>query len=200
VPLHFLDANVQQADRRIADAQNGMTENRTHHGELNQVLGVAFKIGAKVQNHAFADLRRKQARDGGTVDPRQRFQHELCHGHKRAGISRRHDARRLALRDGVDGKAHARRPPLPERQRRLQFVRNDIRRVAYLAYVLERRITRDQRLEARFVADEKIRNFRVTLARQRCARHDDLGPAIAAHRVQGDDGFIGYRHGTPILG
>ena len=54
VPLHLLGADVQQADGRLGQAQHGAREDLAHDRELDQVVGVAFDIGAEVEHHAFA--------------------------------------------------------------------------------------------------------------------------------------------------
>src|SRR5207245_7582474 len=70
VSLQILRADVEQPDRRLHQTKNSSSEDVTHQGELNQVLLVAFNIGAEVQHHAFAPPGRKKRRDRRPIDAR----------------------------------------------------------------------------------------------------------------------------------
>src|SRR5205823_11376815 len=54
VALHIFRTDVEQPDCRLYQSKNRPREDITHQSELDEVLLVAFDIGAEVQHHAFA--------------------------------------------------------------------------------------------------------------------------------------------------
>ena len=58
--LQFLGSDVQEADRRRAQAQQNLGEHAAHDGEFSKVLGVAFEIGAEVEHHRLTPAGRNE--------------------------------------------------------------------------------------------------------------------------------------------
>ena len=89
VSLQILRADIEQADRRLDQPEDRAGEDIAHQRELNEVLVVAFDIGAEIQHHALAAPGRKKRRNCRAVDPRQHLEHEFGDRHQRAGIAGR---------------------------------------------------------------------------------------------------------------
>jgi hypothetical protein len=105
--LHFLAADVEDADQRLGAAEDGAREDVAQRGKLHEVVGIAFNIGAEVEHHALAAQGREKAGDGRPMDARQRAQHELGDGQQCAGVARRHDASSLSALHSLAGQMHA---------------------------------------------------------------------------------------------
>src|SRR5579883_3494 len=60
IALEILDADIEQSDRRLQQAKHGPREDIAHQSELDEIVGVAFDIGAEIEHDAFAALRREE--------------------------------------------------------------------------------------------------------------------------------------------
>ena len=94
---------------------------RPHEGELNELAGIGTDIGAHIEHDAFRIDRGPDRSDGRTVNPLDRPQAKLGHGHERASIAGGDDGIGMVVADGLDGEPHARLPTPPaERLARLR--------------------------------------------------------------------------------
>jgi hypothetical protein len=76
--LELFGADVEQPHSRSFDPQHGSCIGRAHDRELNQVLGIALGVGAKVEHdHVGLAERREKRGERGAVDSRHRPQREL---------------------------------------------------------------------------------------------------------------------------
>ena len=72
--LEFFVADVEQTDSRIDPAKHGMREDSPHHGEIDQVISIAFDICAEIEEHALATSGRKDSGNGWPVNLGQHTQ------------------------------------------------------------------------------------------------------------------------------
>ena len=106
--LHFLDADIEQPDRGLVDAEQCARHARAHQRELDELAGIGADIGANVEHDALALDGRPDGGDGRAVDAFKRLQAELRHDHQRAGIAGRHGGVGAAVSHRLEAKPHAR--------------------------------------------------------------------------------------------
>ena len=185
VALEAFGADVENADRRLLQAQDVAREDLAHDGELHQVVGVAFHVRTEVEHDAFPAPGRKTAGDGGTVDARQHLEGEHGHGHQRPGVAGGNQPRRLARADGVDGEAHTRIAPGAQGQGRFFVVADHAVGVAHLGCAIYAGEAVQQRRQAPFVAKEQEVHLGKTRQREVNPFHDHLRGVVTTHGVQG---------------
>ena len=83
-------------------------DDRTHDGELHEVIVVAVGVSAKVEHHRVTRGRRYGGDDCRTIDARHHAEHEPGSGEQGAGVAGGNAGRRVALLDEVDRDAHRR--------------------------------------------------------------------------------------------
>ncbi len=185
LPLHLLDADVEQPDGRFFEVIQRTRHGRAHHGEIDQLGSIGPDIGTDIEHHAFALQGRPQRSHGRPLDPFQRAQAEPRHRHQRAGIARRNAERRLARLHRLDRVPHARFAAAMAQGLAGLFVHADGNlAMAQLRSLLQRRVSFQKRADHGLVAEQD--EAQVRLAHQR-----DFGPAqhhrsavIAAHSIQ----------------
>ena len=151
----FLAADIQEADMGMRDAANDGGEDRPHQRELDQVLRVAFDVGAEVEHAAFTRPG-WQARDHRRpADALQHPQGDFRHRHQGAGIAGRDDAIGLTVADQVDGLAHAAFTALTQGHRGLVLVSHHAIGVDNAqAAGIDATLAGHHRLQARLIADQ----------------------------------------------
>ena len=178
-------ANVQKADGGLLEAEDRARINLAHDGELHQIFGIALNVGAEVEHHAFAAPGRQKGGDGRPIDTRQGLQHDLGHGHKSAGIARRHHPGGIAIVNRVDGKAHTRPPSVAKRRGGLVLSRDRHLGVADRAHPPELLQPPQQGLNPPLVAEQQEIHLRMPVAGDVGALDHHLRRSVTAHGVQG---------------
>ena len=192
VPLHLLRADVEQAHRRLDEAQHRAGEELPHDGELDQVGGVAHHIGAEVEHHALALEGWKERRDGRPVDPGQGLERDLGHGHQRARVAGRDHTGRRAVAHRVDGQAHARSAAAAQSHGEARLAGDDLIGVMD-GYAAPQAATAAQLPpDPGLVAKDQELDVGIALAGDMGALDDDLRRIIAAHGIERDGQGLGH--------
>ncbi len=108
VTLDVLGADVQQRNAWILDAIDIRSDERAHHGVLEQLLGRRLRVGAEVQHVDGTRLGRNLGYDRRAIDAGQHLENELCRGHQGAGVAGTDTRIRRPVFDEVDRHAHGR--------------------------------------------------------------------------------------------
>ena len=196
--LDVFRTHVEQAHRRTFEPEHGAREGFAHHREIDELVGVAFDVGADVEDHALPAFGRPQRRDRR---PRNAFDHpELIHRHRhqRAGVAGGDDDFGLAVLHGFDGAPHAGLASAAKRQARL-LIHAHIRLGVTHADVLGElgAALSQQFFDSRFVAVHDELYAGMTLYRTSERGYDNGRAGIAAHRVNRNRQFAGHDRNCP---
>ena len=107
VPLDDLLAHIKQTNRGACFSAQGGDKGRTHHGELNQVLGGAIDIGAEVEHEG--GTARSIGQGGGNgraIDAFEGLEHVARDGHECPRVARAHGRLGFPVGDRLEGEAH----------------------------------------------------------------------------------------------
>ena len=141
--LHFLDADIEQADGRALQVEQRAGHRRAHHGQRLQMVRVAADRGAEIEHHRVAACGRPDRRQRRAVDALQHAQAESRHRHQRAGIAGGDRDIGLALFDGVDRLPHRRHlAAAAQRLARLVVHADGDGGVKHLRHLFQRRMLR----------------------------------------------------------
>ena len=189
--LHVFLADVEDADGRPFDAEDGAGERLAHHRKVDKLFGFAFGVGADVEHHGLPAHGRPKHGDGRARDAFDALEHEERHRHQRAGVAgarRRHPPSCAATASsachmrGVAAAAH--------RLARLFLHAARCRaRARFRSVSRQRAMTRKQRLQHRLVAVDEKPRLGMTAARNRGTRKDGRGAGIAAHGINRKNQF-----------
>ena len=182
VALQLLGADIEQADGGGGEAEHGAGEHVAHHGELHQVAHVAQHVGAEVEHHHVAARRGADGGHGRAVDAGQRLDDDLGQRQQRAGIAGRDHASRLAARHRVDRQAHG-GSAQAQRGGGLEVAGDHLGGMTDGAGARRPLVAGQQRQQARLVAHQQEAGTGVPLRRDGQAGDNDVGGAVAPHRV-----------------
>ena len=191
VALHVFGADIENADGRPLEAQDGAREGLAHHREIDQLLGADDDVRADVEHHALAALGRPQRRDGGTRNAFERAELEHRHRHQRAGVAGGDRDFGFLVLHRFDGAPHAGVAAAAQRQARLFLHAHPLGGVADRDAFGELAALVEQRLQLALVAMQDELHRRMAQHRTRQRGHDDAGPGVAAHRVNRDGQIAG---------
>ena len=183
------------------EAEQDLGEDAAHDGELGEVVGVAFEVGAEIEHHRLAARRRQERGQRRPVrafaacawrTSRWRAARRCCRPTRR--VSARPCGRRL------DGQPHARLAAAAQREGRLVvgqhriLGRHDLERLGQALALV------DQRLQPGRIAEQQERRAGIALARDVGAVHDDVGRVVAAHAVERQDDLARAHRDAPPVG
>ena len=194
--LQLLGADVEQLDPGRCDFEHGAGIGGAHDRELDEVLRVAFGVGAKVEHDQVLVAEAGQQRsEGGAVDPRHGAQRELGDGHQRAGVAGRQGGVGMVVLHRVDRHAHRRAARPADRLARL-FARGDcLGRVVDGDRAGDRLVARQLGIDQRLVT-VKVEQERGILATRGGDPGDDCRRAdVASHGVDRDPRAGSHCHG-----
>ena len=139
-------------------------------------------------------LRRQLRRDRGTVDARQRLQHEARDRHQRAGVAGRHARLRRAVLDEVDRRRASTSPSSCAARRPAARPSRRLRCAAWIVHAVARGRARLAPAPPRSGASRPTRITRASGVSSRNASAAGIvtgGTVVASHRVNGDrDGHV----------
>ena len=92
VALELLGADIEQADRGLVEAEQDLGEDAAHDGELGEIVGVAFEVGAEVEHHRLAAHGRQERGERRPVRALEHAHGKHRDGEQRAGVAGRDDA------------------------------------------------------------------------------------------------------------
>ena len=189
VALVLLGADIEQADARLGARPASMRAKTSpitaNWNRCSASQSTLAPRSSTTTGRCCAGMHRGDRRP---VDARQRLQHELGHRHQRAGIAGRDRGRR-------------RRRPSPRRSPAacwscgpgaapcdgLASPATAVRRVVHASSAARScGVPRQQRLEARLVAEQQEAQIGMLLERQRGAVDHDRRRSVAAHGVERD--------------
>ena len=105
--LHFFDADVEQANAWLADAEQAARHRRAHDRIGDELISVSADGGAHVEHDGTALQRGPDGRNCRARHTLDGGEHQLGHGHQRAGIASRNGGVGIALLHRVNGQPHA---------------------------------------------------------------------------------------------
>ena len=171
--LGFL-ADGEEAHPRSRDREHLFREDRSHRGELEQVLGAAVGVRARVDQDRRPLPRRDRHRDRRPAHAGHSSEQDEAGREHRSGAARRHNRVCFAVGDGLDGSD----------ERAVGFRAECVRRLFVHADDLRGRDELELAgVEACGAEDHGLQGLRSSLLR---TLDDRTRATVAAHRIDGD--------------